>query len=143
MQDEMLAAFFEVAIKYQKFAAVRKIERNRSVRGPALHPHLLAAVIEQQSDFNTRPTLGIRVRECLSIEAHWCSVLQIELPQLDEEQAARRGAWGVARGGRITDIGTGRIIAMLVLKHAVEHNKLLTAAMRMCRETAGRCIAND
>ena len=78
MQDEMLAAFIEVAIKHQKFAAVRKIERNRSVRGPALHPHLLAAVIEQQSDFNTRPTLGMRVRECLSIEAHWCSVLQIE-----------------------------------------------------------------
>src|ERR1041385_4822104 len=87
-QDAMLAAFVEIAIKHQKFAAVRKIERNRSVRGPALHPHLLAAVIEQQSDFNTRPTLGIRVRECLSIEAHCGSVLQIELPKLDEEQAA-------------------------------------------------------
>ena len=40
LQGEMLAAFIEVAIKHQKFAAVRKIERNRSVRGPALHPHL-------------------------------------------------------------------------------------------------------
>ena len=98
LQREMLTAFVEVAIKHQKFAAVRNIERNRSVRGPALHPHLLAAVTEQQSDLNTRPTLGMRIRECLSIEAHWCSVLQIELPQLDEEHAARRGAWALLRG---------------------------------------------
>src|ERR1041385_3172518 len=75
LRDELLAAFVEDAIKHQKFAAVRQLERPRRGRCPPLHPHLLAAVMEQQSDFNTRPILGIRVREFVSIEAHWCSVL--------------------------------------------------------------------
>ena len=48
----------------------------------------------------------------------------------------------MARGRRIANIGTGRIIAVLVLKHAVEHQKLFATAMRVRREAAGRCVPN-
>ena len=37
----------------------------------------------------------------------------------------------VARGRRVADIRTGEVIAVLALEHAIEHEKLLAAAMRV------------
>jgi hypothetical protein len=43
---EAFATFAKGTIEHQKFTAGRQIEHNRSVWLPALHPHLLTAVVE-------------------------------------------------------------------------------------------------
>ena len=48
-------------------------------------------------------------------------VSQVELTQLDENRAALLAVGLLRRTGRIADVGTGRIVAMLVRKDAVEH----------------------
>jgi hypothetical protein len=100
LRREALAAFVKCAIKDQEFAAVRQIECNRCVRLPALHPHFLAAVVEQRCDFDTGPAWRMRINQRSGVAAHWRAVLQIELPQLDEEHAARcRARWWREVGG--------------------------------------------
>jgi hypothetical protein len=49
----------------------------------------------------------------------------------------------MAGGRRIADVAARRIVAMLVLEHAVEHKELLTAVVHVHGEVAGGCIADD
>ena len=49
----------------------------------------------------------------------------------------------MARGGRVADVGAHRVVAMLVLKHAFEHDELLAPAVRVRREMASRRVAHD
>src|SRR5262249_49777148 len=130
-------------IDYKKFAAVRKIESNRGIRQPAFHPYLLPATMEQRGDLNAESVLCRLVSQRPGLDTHPCAGPPIELPQLDEEHAARRGARRGARVRRIADIGTGRVIAMLVLESALKHKKLFAAVMRVRREAAGRRVAHD
>ena len=57
------------------------------------------------------------------------------------QPGAEPGVWRESR--RIADVGPGREVAVLVLKDAVEDQKLLAAAVGMSRETAVGHIAND
>ena len=57
------------AFEHQKFAALRKIEHNRGVWLPALHPHFLPAVVEQRGDLHTAPTLRLRINQRLRVAA--------------------------------------------------------------------------
>ena len=71
------------------------------------------------------------------------AVGEVELPELHEHRAARLRAGRMRGLWRVADIGSGRKIAVLVLKHAIEHKKFLTAAMHMRREVAPWCVADD
>src|SRR5262249_28578823 len=75
LRREALAAFVERAVYHQKLAAGRKVEHNRSVWRPALHPHLLAAVVAQRNDFNAGPVLCAHIHQGLSVAAHWRAIL--------------------------------------------------------------------
>src|SRR5262249_21718618 len=76
-------------------------------------------------------------------EFYLLSVCRIELPQLDEQYAPRQRTRRMARCRRIADIATDRKVVMLILKDALEHQKLLTAVMRVSREVTARRVAND
>ena len=49
----------------------------------------------------------------------------------------------MAAGRRVADIGAGGIVAVLVLKDAVQHQELLAAAMGVRREVAVPGVADD
>jgi hypothetical protein len=49
----------------------------------------------------------------------------------------------MARVRRIADVGSDRIVAMLILKYAIQDEELLTASMHVRRETAFRRVSND
>jgi hypothetical protein len=44
---------------------------------------------------------------------------------------------------RITNVGSDRIVAMLILKYTIQDQELLTASMHVRRETAFRRVSND
>lgn len=58
-------------------------------------------------------------------------VLGVELPQLHEDRAARFRLRNMVCANRVTDIGTRRIVTMLVLENTFEDNEFLAAAMRV------------
>src|SRR6516165_3518320 len=76
--------------------------------------------------------------------AHGCrAIIRSELPEAHEDGAAYLGRRHMRSARRIANIGTDRIVAMLVLKDAFEDEELLAAAVHVAREhTAGR-IADD
>ena len=66
-----------------------------------------------------------------------------ELPQLDEQHAAGAAERRMAAAGRVADIGACRIVAMLVLEGALQHDEFLAPAMGMGGKGAARRIADD
>jgi len=49
----------------------------------------------------------------------------------------------MAGGRRVANISPRRVVAVLVLKHAIKHQELLAATMRVRRETAVPCVTDD
>ena len=71
------------------------------------------------------------------------AIVGIELPELYEDGATRRRARFMPRGRRVAHVGARRVIAMLILEHAVEYQELFAAAMGVRREMAVRRVAHD
>src|SRR5215472_4938203 len=71
------------------------------------------------------------------------SVCWIELPQLDEQDAPGCRTRRMPRGRRVADIAPGGKIAVLILKHALEHQEFFPAAVGVSGEATARRVAND
>src|SRR5579883_743312 len=95
---------------------------------PAKKVDALGAMLVQQ-----HLVIGIGLARCpcrlARVEDDAPRVVGSELPQLDEEDAARGGIGRMARPRRIAQIGAGGIVAMLVGEDAVEDEDFLAAAM--------------
>ncbi|GAC1629121.1 MAG: hypothetical protein NVS9B10_19870 [Nevskia sp.] len=75
--------------------------------------------------------------------AQQAAVFRRELPELDQQRRAPGRERRVPRADRTAQIAAGRVRAELVLEHAVEHQDLLAAAMRVRREARARRVAHD
>ena len=121
---------------------MRVPNRDACTRSPRFDSHILVAVLEQESRRNS--TLSESKLPSFARLAHGCrAIIRSELPEAHEDGAAIPGRRHMRSPWRIANIGTDRIVAMLVLKDAVEDEELLAAAVHVARErTAGR-IADD
>ena len=88
-------------------------------------------------------TIDHRSKLCRHILAELGPVREIELPQFDENDAAFVGARRVRCGRRVAHIGACGIVAVFILKHALQDDKFFAAGMGMRREIAARRIAHD
>ena len=57
------------------------------------------------------------------------SIRGYHLTELNEDRAAQRRSWRVSAAGWIADVGTGRVVTVLVGKYAVKHNELFAEFM--------------
>lgn len=70
-------------------------------------------------------------------------VALLELPELDEDHAPVLASRRMPGSGRISNVAAGGEIAALVLKDAVQNEKLFAAWMFVMREPAAGRIAHD
>src|SRR6185437_16690870 len=70
-------------------------------------------------------------------------VVPAELPELDEDHAARFGPWPMPRSRRIAYVGTRGIVTAFVLKHPVQHQDFLAARMAMGGKMAVFGVTHD
>src|SRR6185437_742976 len=68
---------------------------------------------------------------------------RIELVQFDQNHATRLGAWSVTGRRRVADVAADRIVAVLVLEYAFEHQELFAAIVCMRRERTAWRVTND
>ena len=61
-----------------------------------LQAHLFAAVAEQRNKLDPCSVAGGPLEHRAGIEPHLYSIGEIELPELDEENASRCGSWRIA-----------------------------------------------
>jgi len=128
--SEDIAAVGEFAVQNKQLNAGRRFKSDLSARLPAFDRHHFMLVLVERHDFHACPRRVALIRALGSVDAHLRAIGRIELPQLHENRAARLRARRVRGGRRIAHVGTGRIVAMLVLEHAFEHEELF--ATRMC-----------
>src|SRR5215472_13663748 len=84
-----------------------------------------------------------RERKAGAVDAHWRPVIGVELPQLDKDRATGLRAGCVATGRWVADISARGVVAVLILKYAVQHQELLAATVGVGREAAVRGVADD
>src|SRR5271165_3383325 len=140
---EAFATLIEIAVQHQHLGAARHGHRDRCSGSPALQAYVFAAVAEQRNELDPWPAGGGPIRNRAAIDPHLRPVGEIELPELDEEDASRHRAGRVTRGRRIADVRAGRELAVLILEDAFEDKELLPTSVRMGGEMAARCVAND
>jgi argininosuccinate synthase len=71
------------------------------------------------------------------------SLFDMTIATFDEDGGARGRARCVARHRRIADVAARRIVAMLIRKGSLQHQKLLASGMLMLREAGFRCVTNN
>src|SRR5260370_7755485 len=137
-----LASFHEGPIKDENLHAARG-GRHRHARGwlRALRENDFTGIVEQLLDLNARPSIRFHEWPGRRLETNLVLVGRIKLPELDEDHAARFGPRGMFRSAWVADVAPLRKVAVLVLKHAGEYEKLLAAIVYMRREAAVRRIA--
>src|SRR5258708_7750453 len=140
---EILPALTEPAFQDQKLEATWRLQNDLGIARPAFQADVFARVLEQRHHPYSRALGSGAVRQAGRVEAHMGAIVGIELPQLDEDRTACLRPRPMRGGWRIADIRAGRKVAVLVLEHAVEHEELFAAAMRVRREAGAQGVAHD
>ena len=128
---ESLASFAKAALEHENFKTAVRLELDRTIRGPLLQPDFLMRIFEQRNVLHAATFLGVNHCHLAGIQPHTFAIGGVELPELDEHHAARFRAGGVMGLRWIADVRSSRIIAMLILKHALEHEEFLAATVYM------------
>src|SRR5271167_914451 len=143
MRREFLAGLLKAAVQNEQLDPALNRQIDHRPRCPAFQTDALASMLEQRGQLDAREIRCWRESECESIDAQLGSVVRVELPELDENRTTRLGTGRVAAGWRVANVSARRIVAVLVLEDAVEHQELLAPAMGVRRETTVRGVAND
>ena len=70
-------------------------------------------------------------------------VTGIELPELDEDNAAWFGKRSVSSSGRIAQVASGWVVPMLIGEDALQHKNLFTTSVRVDSKVATRSITHN
>lgn len=133
----------EYAVKDQNFLAAGMRMRIEAGVGPPCHQGRADPVeFMQRHHRQARNKAGAPARG-VGVDHDFLGISGRELPELGEDRTPVAGEGCVLRTWRIPNVGAGRVIAMLVGKNAVKHQKLFTAAMRVLAELRAGRIAND
>ena len=133
----------EYAVKDQNFFAAGMRMRIEAGMGPPCHQGRTDPVELMKRHYRqARNKTGSPTRD-VGVKHDFLGISGRELPELGEYRTAVAGEGRVFRARWIPDVGAGRVIAMLVGKHAIKHQKLFTAAMRVLAELRAGRIAND
>src|SRR5262249_8978924 len=114
----------------------------RPARHPALETHVFEFVVEQ---FDR----ALRARSRLEWTTFpgplydLVAIAVTELPKADKDRATVLRCGNVRGPGRVAERHAGRVIAVFVLKDAVEDDDLLAAAVRMAGERAAWRVSYD
>mmetsp|Transcript_11490 Transcript_11490/g.36513 ORF Transcript_11490/g.36513 Transcript_11490/m.36513 type:complete len:261 (+) Transcript_11490:40-822(+) len=115
----------------EELAAAREVERDRGVGFPELDAHVLGPVAEEGDDRDARAAgRGDRLH-LVGIDDDVRPVAQVELVELDEDDAAVVGPRSVLGRGRVADVASLREVAGLVRERSAEDEELLAARVRM------------
>src|SRR5215470_10264878 len=100
--------------------------RDARTRSPRFDSHLLMAVVEQESRRDSTLS-GSKLPSFARLAHSRRAIMRSELPEAHEDGAAVLGRRHMRSARRIANIGADRIVAMLVLKDAVEDEEFLAA----------------
>src|SRR5262245_18963207 len=131
MRPVCFTAVAEAALKHENLKPPVRMKLDRGARGPLLEANVLTGIFEERHQPHAIAFLDLDQRRLVGIDPDMPAVGEVELPELHEHRAAALRAGRVTGLRRVADIGPCRKIAMLVLKHALEHKKFLTAIMHM------------
>src|SRR5271169_2737221 len=142
MRRKFLAGLLKAAVQNEQLdpALNRHVDHRR--RCPAFQTDALAGILEQRGQLDAGEIRCRRESESESIDAQLGAVVRVELPELDENRTTRLGTGRVAAGRRVANVSARRIVAMIVLEGAVQHQELLAPAMGVRREMTVRGVAN-
>src|SRR5262249_7190111 len=140
---ESLAPLFEGSFEHQEFHTAGIGKRDGGARRPVFEANVFVGILEQGHQLDARAVRRSEERHLTRVETHVCTVLGGELPELHEQNTTRRRARRVRGGGWVADVRAHRVLAVLVLEHAFEHQELLAAAVPVRGEVALRCVADD
>ena len=133
----------EIAGQHKYLLTARKTHLGKVHAGPKpLHRHLFSARrIETKSGMSFDVALfPARFRR---IDHNPLPLGGRHLPQLDEDDAAGLGSRRVAASRRVANVGSSRVVAVLVGKYPFNDQEFLAKRVLMRRENAGRSIANQ
>src|SRR5579871_920528 len=139
---QCLAADGQAPANEEKLQTFGVFDRDAAVRPPIFEPHFLMSVVEQNC-CGRRTSSGRNLFSFARLAHGLGSIIRTKLPEANEDRASvfrgryMRSIW------RVADVRAGRIVAMLVLKNAVEDDEFLATAVGMARKGAGRRIAHD
>src|SRR5215472_7248606 len=140
---ELLAAFDKAAVQNEQFDPPGNRHCDANACRPQFQQNELPGALVQYSKFDTRDVGRVRERELGGFDTHWRPVIWVELPKLDEDRTTGLRAGRVAAGRRVANISARGVVAMLVLKDALQHQELLAAAVGVGREAAARGVTDD
>ena len=141
-QRPALAALGEPAVEAEDLDAAARRKLDPGIRGPFLDTHQLALILVDHPPDGTGTPNQRRHAGRRGIDHHMPVVIGCELAQLDEDRAPRFATRRGASPG-VADICAGGRVTVFVLKHTIEHQKLLAAVMGVGRETASGGVAHD
>src|SRR5215831_4886337 len=125
---EALATLFEASFEHQDFHTAGIGKRNGGAGRPAFEANVFVRILEQGHQLDARAVRRSQERHLVRVETQVRTVLGGELPELHEQNATRCRARRVRGGGWVSDVRAHRILAVLVLEYAFEHQELLAAA---------------
>src|SRR5680860_711187 len=103
--------------------------------------HMLVLEFVQGHDF--QPTDSGKPGSFLGIDSHRSAVALVELMQFYQQGTARLAKRRVTRTRRVAQIGTCRVIAGFIRKHAFKYQYFLTQWVLMAAERRTGPIANN
>src|SRR5262249_19583516 len=101
---EALATLFEAAFEHQDFHTAGIGKRDGSAGRPAFEANVLVGILEQGHQLDVRAVRRSEKRHLARVETHVGTVLGGELPELHEQNAARRRPRRVRGGGWVSDV---------------------------------------
>src|SRR5262245_50953003 len=99
--------------------------------------------MEERNCFDARPVVHRSEGKFACVNADLLSIRHVELPKLNEDNAARPRTRRVRCGRWIANIGPGRKIPVLILENPFEHQEFLATTVDVRRELAVWRIAYD
>ncbi|AGP34643.1 hypothetical protein SCE1572_09055 [Sorangium cellulosum So0157-2] len=114
----MVSLLDQGSSQHEKLQAVRRIVLDRCACLPTLKPNIFFRILEEWQDFDAGALSGDE-RRLVGVDAHVATIVEIELPKLDKDDATGSGARRMTRCRRISDVSTGRKVAVLVLKDSL------------------------
>ena len=111
-------------------------------RSPLHKRDIFSAVLMQGHNTEARHH-ALMPRRATRVDEYVLRVAGIELMQLHQHRAPRFAMRRVRTANRIAHVAAGGVVTIAVGKYAVEHEQLLTAAMRVVAETRVRRVTHD
>src|SRR5579859_2792317 len=139
---QCLAVHHQATAEQEKLQTPGVFDNHVASRLPIFEAHFLMSVVEQNC-CGRRASLRRNLLSFARLAHGLGSVIRAKLPETNEDRAS------VLRGGymrspwRVADIRASRIVAMFVLKNAVEDDEFLATGVGMARKGATWRITHD